>query len=120
MSDWIKIETVYDKAKTKTDRASQMKRLNDANVLIRNTKSLSAKDMKERSEKRYVEQKIEDDKLLDAFENKRVKSKTAIKRALQLKKERAKLEKKSKVTEQSTNTESTATSVVEESKESND
>lgn len=112
---WVKLNTVND-ITYNNNRGARAERDNNFNLLIKNTKTPSIKKLKEDSEKLYAQQKAEDDKLLDAFEKNILKSKTAIKRALQLKKERAKLEKKdSKSTEQNTNTDSTA----EESKESN-
>jgi hypothetical protein len=54
--------------------------------------------MKKDSEDLYFKKKAEEDKLVDAFNDKKVKSKTAIKEAKKIIKERAEAEKKNKVT----------------------
>ena len=58
--------------------------------LIKNTKTLTAEEMKKHSNELYDKKVAEDAKLLAAFEAKKLKSKTAIKRAIQLKKEQDK------------------------------
>ena len=62
--------------------------------LIRNTPKLSAFDLKKEGEDLYDKKKGEEDKLLDAFDNKLVKSKNAIKQAIRIKKERTEAESK--------------------------
>ena len=61
---------------------------------IRNTKSPTIEALKAESEVAYTNKQIAEQNLLDAFEQKKVKSKTAIKKALQLQKEKAAAEKK--------------------------
>ena len=56
--------------------------------LVRNTKTLKAFELKKESEELYEKAKAEEDKLLDAFDRKVVKSKNAIKQAIRIKKER--------------------------------
>ena len=85
---WSSIVTVNNVANTET--ADQKKRrFIKAEQSFHHQKNASYKDMKDRSEKSYLEQQKADGDLLIAFENKKLKSKTAIKRALRLKKERA-------------------------------
>ena len=61
-----------------------------ADTLMRTTDKLNADKLKEEGVNLFYAQKAEDDHLLDAFDNKRIKKKDAIKRALRLKKEREK------------------------------
>ena len=92
---WTKISTINDRINKYDDsKENRDKRDNSFNLLIKNTKTLSAEKIKENSEELYLQQQLEDAKLLEAFERKAVKSKTAIKRALKLKKELAKKENK--------------------------
>ena len=62
--------------------------------IIRNTKTPSLEQMKKDSEDAFIKQSHENEALLDAFANKKLKSKAAIRRALRLKKEAEKAEKK--------------------------
>lgn len=95
---WTKVKTVNDVERKKMTG----KDLNDFNMLVKNTKTLTAPQLKKQSEELYERQQAEDTKLLDAYEDKRVKSKTAIKRAQYLKdkleKEKEKAEAQSKET----------------------
>ena len=90
---WTKIETVNDNKSVESTSQKQRNLRNFANA-IRNTKSLSPEDLKKRSDEHFAAKNAEDAKLLEAFDSKKLKSKNAIKRALQLKKEQAKAEKK--------------------------
>ena len=63
---------------------------------IRNTKSPTIEALKAESEIAYANKQIAEQNLLEAFEQKKVKSKAAIKKALQLQKEKAAAEKKKK------------------------
>lgn len=85
---WTKVKTVNDVERKKIDSKTE----NDFNVLIRNTKSLPAEKLKKNSEILYDKKIEEENKLLFAFDNKLIKSKEAIKRALRIKKQREKLE----------------------------
>lgn len=67
-----------------------------ADNMIRATKSLSLEELKKLGDLHYEENKAAEDKLLAAFEDKRVKSKIAIKQAIKIKKDRAKAAKKAK------------------------
>ena len=92
---WTKISTINDRINKYDDsKENRDKRDNSFNLLIRNTKTLSAEKIKENSEILYIKQQFENAKLLDAFEHNLVKSKTAIKRAIRLKKEQTEKEKK--------------------------
>ena len=71
---------------SRKDRINKDKKFSN---LIRNTKSLRSFDLKKEGEDLYERRILEEDKLLDAFENKLVKSKNAIKQAIRIKKERA-------------------------------
>ena len=66
------------------------------NNTIRNIKSLTIEELKAESDTAYTNKKIAEENLLLAFEQKKLKSKTAIKRAIQLQKEKAAAEKKQK------------------------
>lgn len=71
---------------TTPDKRTRIHNEQEFSKLIRNTKTLSVLDLKKESEKLYDKQVSEEDRLLDAFANKRLKSKAAIKKALKLKK----------------------------------
>ena len=71
---------------TTPDKRTVIKNEQGFSKLIKNTKKLSVLDLKKESENLFDKQVAEDDKLLDAFVNKRLKSKAAIKKALKLKK----------------------------------
>jgi len=69
------------------------------NKIIRNTKSLSCDELKKESAEIFEKNKAEDVSILSAFEEKKLKSKTLIKRAIELKKAAEKKEKKEVVAE---------------------
>lgn len=87
--EWTSIKTVNSVPAIKESKISRNDRMRSFDNLIHNTKPLSAIDMQKQSEKFYTQTRAEEDKLLAAFEEKKVKSKEAIKRALRIKKERA-------------------------------
>lgn len=76
----ITVEKITKAERTAKDRAFSK--------LIRNTNSLKAFDLKAESEALYEKKINEENKLLDAFNRKAVKSKEAIKQAIRIKKER--------------------------------
>lgn len=84
---WSNFATINDLSNSlsKQEKIKREQRFNDA---IRNTKTLSVEALKQHSDELYDKQMAEDEKLLQAFTDKKVKSKTAIRRALRLKKER--------------------------------
>lgn len=86
MSEWKTIPTINDtdNTNTKSDRQISTK----FNKLMKTTPIRSAEELKKHSEDLFIAQKLEDDKLLDAFTNKKLKSKAAIKKALGLAKKR--------------------------------
>ena len=88
---WSTIYTNKD-----TTPATTIKAERHFNNTIRNTPSLPVEKLKANSEAAYVKKIAEEDKLLDAFDNKLLKSKNAIKQAIQLKKEREAAAKKQK------------------------
>lgn len=62
--------------------------------VIRNTPSLKTKELEKECEIRYIKKQTEEADLLAAFDAKKLKSKTAIKRAINIRKRRAEAEKK--------------------------
>lgn len=78
---WIKLETVNDTSAVKETAAQKRAREHHFNNLIRNTKSLSAYDLKKQSEEAYEVAKAQEDSLIAAYNDKRLKSKDAIRRA---------------------------------------
>lgn len=86
----------------KSDKRTVIKNEQGFNNLIRNTKTLSVVDLKKESDELYDKVVAEEDKLLAAFADKKIKSKAAIKQALKIKKARAKEHLSSKNTEAST------------------
>ena len=84
---WKTIRNDALKKLTKEERVRQDRSF--AN-LINNTKTLSVKDLKAESRELYAAKIAEEDKLLEAFDNKRLKSKSAVRQALRIKKDRTK------------------------------
>ena len=82
MSQWKKIPTVNDITveNTTTDRQKSI----NLNHLLSSTPDRTADELKTHSEELFEARKLENKKLLDAFTNKKLKSKAAIKKALSL------------------------------------
>ena len=110
--DWTTVETIYSlKNKPKT-KAEQRREAKTYKSLMAKTETLTVPEIKKRSAAAYNEQKAKEDNLLQAYENKKLKSENAIKQAIRIKKERAKLknsakQNKEKVSEVTETTEST-------------
>ena len=101
---WVKVETVNNISNEETN-VQRNRREKNFSQLIRNTKIRSAVQLNKESDELYAQKVAEEDSLLAAFENKRLKSKKLIKQALRIKKERASAaEKASKTTEQKSQT----------------
>jgi len=75
---WKNIPTVNDVEKTEFKGNKVFERL------MSKTPKRNLDELKEHNDKAFEKQKAEDDKLLDAFANKKLKSKAAIKRARSL------------------------------------
>lgn len=88
--EWTTIETVNSvyKAETKTEKTHKIKNFNK---LIDNTKSLKLEDLKKHGDNLYTTQKNAENDLLQAYNDKKLKSKKLIKQALRIKKERDKI-----------------------------
>lgn len=89
----IRPSTIEEKETRKRDIIRKERNFAKA---IRNTPSLKAAEIEERGERRFFKRQVEEVDLLIAFEEKKLKSKTAIKRAINIKKRRAEAEKKEK------------------------
>lgn len=101
---WVKVETVNNITNNETN-AEKNRREKNFSQLIRNTKVKTGIQLNKESDELYAQKIAEEDSLLAAFEDKRLKSKKLIKQALRLKKERASAaEKASKTTEQKSQT----------------
>ena len=87
--NWIQIDTIYKEPSPKT-KAELAKASKKYKKLMAKTKTLSVIDMKKQSAGLYNKKKAEEDSLLEAFADKRLKSEKAIKQAIRIKKERAK------------------------------
>ena len=83
MSKWTVIPTVNDTKTTKETigYSKTMKSMLDKVVVYDGSQEDIDKKIKKHQEELYLAQKAEEDKLLDAFTNKKLKSKAAIKRA---------------------------------------
>ena len=81
----------YGDTNTKQDKIRKQQRFDRA---IRNITKRTAEQMEKDSEKSYAEQTVENNKLLRAYKDKKLKSKAAIKKAQALKKRADKKEKK--------------------------
>ena len=90
---WTRISTINDTINAETAAQKQHREQQFATA-IHNVKSLSLEDLKKHSDEVYASIEADKTQLLDAFNEKKLKSKTAIKRALQVKKEREVAEKK--------------------------
>ena len=78
MSKWTVIPTVNDM------RTTEYKGSKSFNKLMATTPRRNEEELKKHNDESFEIQKFEDAKLLDAFANKKLKSKAAIKRALGL------------------------------------
>ena len=96
--NWIKITTVNDTPVVAETAQEKFRRQRSFQNAAQNMKSLTSEEIKKHSEELFVKKQSEDVRLLDAFEQKKLKSKAAIDRAIQLKKikdaEAAKKQKK--------------------------
>ncbi len=84
MSKWTIIPTVNDATiatKETISYSKKMKSMMDKVIVYDGSQEDIDKKIKEHQEELYLAQKVEEDKLLDAFANKKLKSKAAIKRA---------------------------------------
>lgn len=90
---WSKVKTVNDVIDNSTTKEKET-REQSFKLLIHNTKTLSIKKLKEKSDELFKVEKAKEDSLLAAFDNKQLKSKKLIKQALRIKKERAKIDNK--------------------------
>ena len=84
MSKWKVIPTVNDMTHTTKQTKSYNKRIKsmmDKVIVYDGSQEDIDKKIKKHQEELYLAQKAEEDKLLDAFTNKKLKSKAAIKRA---------------------------------------
>lgn len=85
-----KWKTIRNDASKKSTKEERIKQDRGFVNLINNTKTLSVKDLKAESKELYAAKIAEEDKLLKAFDNKKLKSGEAVRRALRIKKDRAK------------------------------
>lgn len=86
---WTTIETVNSIKNTET-KSDKIKRMKNFDNLIHNTKILSKEDLKKHGDDLFTEKKNAEDQLLEAYNDKKLKSKKLIKQALRIKKERNK------------------------------
>ena len=95
---WVSISTINDTPKTKeTDTcAKHFKSMMDKVPVYTGSKEEIEKKVKQHQEETLAKQIAEENKLLDAFANKKVKSKAAIKKAIGLTKKRNEAGKKQK------------------------
>lgn len=85
-------------------KAIAVKKARYADTLMRSTKKKDQEALKKEGEDLFHKSNFEKDHLIDAFDNKRVKNKDAIKRAIRIKKERAAVEAKKKDAKQKSKT----------------
>lgn len=110
---WTTVETIYtlkNKPETLEEQRNKTKKFKR---LMATTKTLTIPELKKQSIERYNEQKNKEDSLLDAYENKRLKSEKAIKQAIRIKKERMK-----KLDDAKQNTEKVSNNIEDETTES--
>jgi len=112
---WTTIETIYslkNKPETKAEQRRKRKIFNKMMCEAEVYSNLSPQDKRKVSVNLYAENKAKEESLLKAYEDKKLKSENAIKQAVRIKKERAKLKNsakqdKEKVSEVTETTEST-------------
>ena len=110
--NWIKIDTIYSLKNSPETKEEQRRKSKLFKSMMSKIESLPVSEMKKRSVELYNKHKEEENKLLQAYEDKKLKSEKAIKQAIRIKKERAKLKNsakqdKEKVSKTTETTEST-------------
>ena len=88
---WTTVETTYSLKNKPETKAEQRRKTKVFNKLMKEP-TLSASELRKRSVERFNQHKLEENNLLQAYEEKRLKSEKAIKQAIRIKKERAKLQ----------------------------
>jgi len=87
---WTRIETIYSLKNSPETIAERRRKTKLFNKMMATTPTLPASELKKRSNELYNKKKAEEDNLLQAYADKRLKSEKAIKQAIRIKKERAK------------------------------
>lgn len=87
---WTKVNTVNDMNKNTETDYQKKRRIHNFENTTRNMKSLSAFDLKKIGDERLVEKIANEDQLLQAAEDNRLKSEKLIKKAEKIKKSREK------------------------------
>lgn len=88
--NWETIETVYSLKNKPETLAERRRKTKIFNKMMKTTPTLTAMELRKRSVENYNKKKAEEDNLLQAFSEKRLKSEKAIKQAIRIKKEREK------------------------------
>ena len=94
--EWKHFATINDLSHSLSTKEIARKEKNFNNA-IHNEKTLSVEKLKKHYEELYEKKLQEENNLLEAFKEKKLKSKTAIKKALILKKEKQQKEKEAPV-----------------------
>ena len=94
--NWIKIDTIYSLKNSPETKAEQRRKSKRYKSLMAKTESLSIPDIRKNSVILYNEQKQKENSLLQAYDDKKLKSENAIKQAIRIKKERAKRQNSAK------------------------
>jgi len=93
---WIKVATINDVDTVKETAVEKNRRMRSSNNVIRNIESKTAFEIKKESEELYEQAKAREDNLIAAYNDKRLKSKNAIKEARAIIKARAAAKNKAK------------------------
>ena len=86
---WTQVETIYTLKNKPETKAEQRRKVKVFNKLMKEP-TLTISEMRKQSSERYNKIKAEENSLLQAYDDKRLKSDKAIKQAIRIKKERAK------------------------------
>ena len=86
---WETIETIYS-LKNKPETLAERRRKTKIFNKMMKTPTLTVMELRKRSVENYNKKKAEEDNLLQAYAEKRLKSEKAIKQAIRIKKEREK------------------------------
>jgi hypothetical protein len=91
---WTRVETVNNALVNKETPAEKRRRIQNFEKAIRKTPKLNGDDFKKQSDKFFIKKKEQEDSLVQAYKNKKLKSVKAIKEAQQILKSREKAKEK--------------------------
>ena len=91
---WTRVETVNNASVNKETPVEKRRRVQNFKKAIRKTSKLSGEDFKKQSDELFTKKKEQEDSLVQAYKDKKLKSTKAIKAAQQILKSREKAKEK--------------------------